>query len=137
LWHLTSENPNASFFVTPSKVFPFSLVEEIPMMKGGIAGLVKQAQLMQENMKKVQDELALVDVEGQSGAGMVKVTMTCAHVARRVTIDASALDDKEMLEDLVVAAVNDALHRAEETSAERLAGFTAKMKLPSNMKLPF
>jgi DNA-binding YbaB/EbfC family protein len=107
------------------------------MMKGGIAGLMKQAQLMQENMKKAQDELAQVEVEGQSGAGMVKVTMTCGHEARRVAIDASALDDKEMLEDLVAAAINDAVRRAEEVTAERMAGFTAGLNLPAGMKLPF
>ena len=88
------------------------------MMKGGIAGLMKQAQQMQENMKKAQEQLALVEVEGQSGAGMVKVTMTCAHDVRRVTIDASVMDDKEMLEDLVAAAVNDAMRRAEQVSRE-------------------
>ncbi|MDR0440444.1 MAG: YbaB/EbfC family nucleoid-associated protein [Candidatus Accumulibacter sp.] len=107
------------------------------MMKGGIAGLMKQAQLMQENMKKAQDELAQVEVEGQSGAGMVKVTMTCAHEARRVVIDASAMDDREMLEDLVTAAINDAVRRGEEVSAERMAGFTAGLNLPAGMKLPF
>ena len=107
------------------------------MMKGGIAGLMKQAQLMQENMKKAQDELAQVEVEGQSGAGMVKVTMTCAHEARRVAIDASAMDDREMLEDLVAAAINDAVRRAEQVTAERMAGFTAGLNLPAGMKLPF
>ncbi|MBP7202438.1 MAG: YbaB/EbfC family nucleoid-associated protein [Propionivibrio sp.] len=107
------------------------------MMKGGIAGLMKQAQQMQENMKKAQEQLALVEVEGQSGAGMVKVTMTCAHDVRRVTIDASVMDDKEMLEDLVAAAVNDAMRRAEQVSQERMAGFTAGLNLPAGMKLPF
>ena len=107
------------------------------MMKGGIAGLMKQAQLMQENMKKAQDELAQVEVEGQSGAGMVKVTMTCANEARRVAIDASAMDDREMLEDLVAAAINDAVRRAEQVTAERMAGFTAGLNLPAGMKLPF
>ena len=100
------------------------------MMKGGIAGLMKQAQLMQENMKKAQEQLAQVEVEGQSGAGMVKVTMTCAHDVRRVAIDASVMDDKEMLEDLVAAAVNDAMRRVEEVTRERMAGFTAGMNLP-------
>lgn len=100
------------------------------MMKGGIAGLMKQAQLMQENMKKAQEQLAQVEVEGQSGAGMVKVTMTCAHDVRRVAIDASVMDDKEMLEDLVAAAINDAMRRVEEVTRERMAGFTAGMKLP-------
>ena len=107
------------------------------MMKGGIAGLMKQAQLMQENMKKAQEQLALVEVEGQSGAGMVKVTMTCAHDVRRVAIDASVMDDTEMLEDLVAAAVNDAMRRVEEVTRERMSGFTAGMNLPAGMKLPF
>ena len=107
------------------------------MMKGGIAGLMKQAQMMQENMKKAQEQLALVEVEGQSGAGMVKVTMTCSHDVRRVAIDASVMDDKEMLEDLVTAAINDAMRRVEEVTKERMAGFTAGMNLPAGMKLPF
>ena len=107
------------------------------MMKGGIAGLMKQAQQMQENMKKAQEQLALVEIEGQSGAGRVKVTMTCSHDVRRVTIDPSVMDDKEMLEDLVAAAVNDAMRRAEQVSQERMAGFTAGLNLPAGMKLPF
>lgn len=107
------------------------------MMKGGIAGLMKQAQMMQENMKKAQEQLAQVEVEGQSGAGMVKVTMTCAHDVRRVAIDTSVMDDKEMLEDLVAAAVNDAMRRVDEVTRERMAGFTAGMNLPAGMKLPF
>ena len=107
------------------------------MMKGGIAGLMKQAQMMQENMKKAQEQLALVEVEGQSGAGMVNVTMTCSHDVRRVAIDASVMDDKEMLEDLVAAAINDAMRRVEEVTKERMAGFTAGMNLPAGMKLPF
>ena len=107
------------------------------MMKGGIAGLMKQAQQMQENMKKAQEQLALVEVEGQSGAGMVKVTMTCSHDVRRVVIDASVMDDKEMLEDLVAAAFNDAMRRAEQVSQERMAGFTSGLNLPAGMKLPF
>lgn len=107
------------------------------MMKGGIAGLMKQAQLMQENMKKAQEELAQIEVEGLSGAGMVKVVMTCAHDVRRVLIDTSVMDDKEMLEDLVAAAFNDAMRRTEEVAQERMAGFTAGMNLPAGMKLPF
>ena len=107
------------------------------MMKGGIAGLMKQAQMMQENMKKAQEQLAQIEVEGQSGAGMVKVTMTCAHDVRRVSIDESVMDDKEMLEDLVAAAINDAMRRVEEVTKERMAGFTAGMNLPAGMKLPF
>lgn len=107
------------------------------MMKGGIAGLMKQAQQMQENMKKMQDQLASVEVEGQSGAGMVKVLMTCKHDVRRVSIDESVMDDKEMLEDLLAAAVNDAVRRVESTTQEKMAGFTAGLNLPPGMKLPF
>ena len=107
------------------------------MMKGGIAGLMKQAQQMQDNMKKMQDQLASVEVEGQSGAGMVTVVMTCRHDVRRVRIDDSVMDDKEMLEDLVAAAVNDAVRKVEATTQERMAGFTAGLNLPPGMKLPF
>ena len=105
--------------------------------KGGMGNLMKQAQMMQENMKKAQEQLAQIEVEGQSGAGMVKVTMTCAHDVRRVSIDESVMDDKEMLEDLVAAAINDAMRRVEATTQERMAGFTAGMNLPAGMKLPF
>ena len=107
------------------------------MMKGGIAGLMKQAQQMQENMKKAQEQLAQVEVKKQSNTNMIKMLMTCAHSVRRVTIDPSVMDDKEMLEDLVAAALNDAMRRAEEVSQERMAGFTAGMNLPAGMKLPF
>jgi len=107
------------------------------MMKGGIAGLMKQAQQMQERMAKAQDELAAIEVEGQSGAGMVKVIMTCKHDVRRVSIDGSVMDDKEMLEDLVAAAMNDAVRKAEATAQEKMSGFTAGMQLPPGMKLPF
>ena len=105
--------------------------------KGGLGNLMKQAQQMQENMKKMQDQLASVEVEGQSGAGMVKVQMTCKYDVRRVSIDESVMDDKEMLEDLVAAAINDAMRRVEEVTKERMAGFTAGMNLPAGMKLPF
>jgi DNA-binding YbaB/EbfC family protein len=107
------------------------------MMKGGIAGLMKQAQQMQSNMAKAQEELAQMEVEGQSGAGAVKVVMTCKHDVKRVTIDPSVLDDKEMLEDLIAAALNDANRRAETTAAEKMNGFTAGMQLPPGFKLPF
>jgi DNA-binding YbaB/EbfC family protein len=107
------------------------------MMKGGIAGMMKQAQQMQANMQKAQEQLATIEVEGQSGAGMVKVLMTCKHDVRRVSIDASVMDDKEMLEDLIAAAVNDAVRRAEATAAEKMAGFTAGLQLPPGFKLPF
>lgn len=105
------------------------------MMKGGLAGLMKQAQQMQVNMKKAQDELATIEVEGQSGSGMVKVTMTCAHELRRVTLDDSVMEDKEMLEDLIVAAVSDANKKVAQTTEQRMSGFTAK--LPPGMSLPF
>ena len=107
------------------------------MMKGGIGGLMKQAQQMQENMKKMQDQLATVEVEGQSGAGMVKVVMTCKHDVRRVSIDPSVMDDRDMLEDLLAAAVNDAVRRVEATTAEKMAGFTSGLNLPPGFKLPF
>ena len=107
------------------------------MMKGGIGGLMKQAQQMQENMKKMQEQLASVEVEGQSGAGMVKVIMTCKHDVRRVSIDPSVMDDSEMLEDLLAAAVNDAVRRVEATTQEKMAGFTSGLNLPPGFKLPF
>nr|WP_114649256.1 YbaB/EbfC family nucleoid-associated protein [Pseudothauera hydrothermalis] len=107
------------------------------MMKGGIAGLMKQAQQMQETMKKMQEQLALVEVEGQAGAGMVKVVMTCKYDVRRVSIDDSVMDDKEMLEDLVAAALNDAVRKVEATTQEKMAAFTAGLNLPPGMKLPF
>ena len=108
------------------------------MMKGQLAGLMKQAQQMQENMRKMQEQLATVEVEGQSGAGMVKVVMTCKHDVKRISIDPSLVgDDKEMLEDLVAAAVDDAVRRVEATVQEKMGGFTAGMGLPPGMKLPF
>ncbi|MCA3211546.1 MAG: YbaB/EbfC family nucleoid-associated protein [Burkholderiales bacterium] len=108
------------------------------MMKNQLAGLMQQAQKMQENMKRLQDELASIEVEGQSGAGMVKVTMTCKNQVRRVQIDPSLVgDDKDMLEDLVAAAFNDAVRRAEETSQQKMASVTAGMPLPPGFKLPF
>lgn len=108
------------------------------MMKGGIGGLMKQAQQMQENMRKAQEELGRVEVEGQSGAGMVKVIMTCRHDVKRVTIDPGLLaDDKDMLEDLVAAAVNDAVRKVESTTQERMGAFTAGLNLPPGFKLPF
>lgn len=107
------------------------------MMKGGIGGLMKQAQQMQENMKKMQDQLGSIEVEGQSGAGMVKVQMTCKYDVRRVSIDASVMDDKEMLEDLVAAALNDAVRKVEAATQEKMASVTAGLNLPPGMKLPF
>ena len=107
-------------------------------MKGGLSGLMKQAQQMQENMKRLQEQLAAVEVEGQSGAGMVKVVMTCRYDVKRVTIDDSLLkDDKDMLEDLVAAAVNDAVRRVEATTQEKMSGMTAGLGLPPGFKMPF
>lgn len=109
-------------------------------MKGGLGNLgalMKQAQQMQQNMAKAQEELASIEVEGQSGAGMVKVVMTCKHDVRRVAIDPTAMDDREMLEDLIAAAVNDANRRVDATSQERMGAFTAGLNLPPGMKLPF
>jgi DNA-binding YbaB/EbfC family protein len=107
-------------------------------MKNQLAGLMKQAQQMQDNLKKAQDQLAGVEVEGQSGAGLVKVVMTCRNDVKRISIDPSLLaDDKDMLEDLVAAAVNDALRRAEQTSSERMASVTSGLPLPPGFKMPF
>lgn len=107
-------------------------------MKGGLGGMMKQAQQMQQNMQKAQAELSGVEVEGQAGSGMVKVTMTCSHEVRRVTLDDALLkDDKEMLEDLIVLALNDAMAKAEATSSQRMSTFTAGMGLPPGLKLPF
>ena len=107
-------------------------------MKGGLGGMMKQAQQMQQNMQKAQAELAIVEVEGQAGSGMVKVTMTCAHEVRRVSLDDSLLaDDKEMLEDLIVLAFNDAMKKVESTSQQRMSGFTSGMGLPPGIKFPF
>ena len=108
------------------------------MMKNQLAGLMKQAQAMQDNLKKAQDELATIEVEGQSGAGLVKVVMTCKHDVRRVTIDPSLLaDDKDMLEDLVAAAMNDAVRRAEATTQDKMGRLTAGMPQIPGMKFPF
>ena len=104
--------------------------------KGQLAGLMKQAQQMQDNMKRMQEQLATIEVEGQSGAGMVKVLMTCKYDVKRVNIDPSLLkDDKEMLEDLVAAAVNDAVRKIEATVQQKMAGVTAGMPMPPGMKL--
>ena len=108
------------------------------MMKNQLAGLMKQAQAMQDNMKKAQEQLALVELEGQSGAGLVKIVMTCKNDVKRVSIDPSLLaDDKDMLEDPVAAAFNDAVRKAEATSAEKMAGLTGGMNLPAGFKMPF
>jgi len=108
------------------------------MMKGGLGNLMKQAQKMQENMAKAQEELANIEVEGQAGNGLVKVIMTCNHLVRRVAIAPALLaDDREMLEDLVAAAFNDAARTAESTSQEKMGRVTAGMPLPPGMKLPF
>ncbi len=107
-------------------------------MKGGLGNLMKQAQKMQENLQKAQEELAHMEVTGESGGGLVSVVMTGKHEVRRVTIDDSLLgDDKDMLEDLVAAAINDAVHKVERTVQEKFSGMTAGMGLPGNIKLPF
>ena len=107
-------------------------------MKGNIGQLMKQAQLMQENMRRMQESLATTEVEGQSGAGMVKVQMTCKYEVKRVSIDPSLVgDEREMLEDLVAAAVNDAVRRVETTVQEKMSGVTAGLPLPPGFKMPF
>ncbi|HHH45006.1 MAG TPA: YbaB/EbfC family nucleoid-associated protein [Gammaproteobacteria bacterium] len=107
-------------------------------MKGGIGNLMKQAQEMQANMQKAQEEIANLEVTGESGGGLVKVTMTGRHEARRVVIDDSLVgEDKDMLEDLVAAAINDAAHKVETVTQERMSGLTSGLNLPAGMKLPF
>jgi DNA-binding YbaB/EbfC family protein len=108
------------------------------MMKNQLAGLMKQAQEMQNNLKKAQDELALIEVEGQSGAGLVKVVMTCRHDVKRVSIDPSLSgEDRDMLEDLVAAAINDAVRRVEQTTQEKMSGLAQGLPMPPGFKLPF
>lgn len=107
-------------------------------MKGNIGQLMKQAQMMQDNMRRMQEQLASIEVEGQSGGGAVKVAMTCKHEVRRVSIDPGlAGDDREMLEDLLMAAFNDAARRVEAMVAEKMGSVTAGLGLPPGMKLPF
>ncbi|MGI9262587.1 MAG: YbaB/EbfC family nucleoid-associated protein [Woeseiaceae bacterium] len=107
-------------------------------MKGGIGQLMKQAQQMQADMQKAQEEMANLTVSGESGAGIVKITMTCKHEVRGLEIDDSLVgDDKEMLEDLIIAAFNDAVRKVEQTTQEKFSGMTAGLNLPPGMKLPF
>jgi hypothetical protein len=107
-------------------------------MKGPLGNLMKQAQQMQENLQRAQEQIAAMEVTGESGAGLVKVTMTGRHDVKRVEIDPSLMqDDKAMLEDLIAAAVNDAVRRVEQMSKDKLSGLTAGMSLPPGMKLPF
>ncbi|MFQ3235613.1 MAG: DNA-binding YbaB/EbfC family protein [Paraglaciecola sp.] len=108
------------------------------MMKGGMGNMMKQAQQMQERMQKNQEELAQIEVTGEAGAGLVKITMTCNHNVRRVVIDPSLMDDdKDMIEDLVAAATNDAVRRVQETTKEKMADVTGGMPLPPGFKMPF
>jgi DNA-binding YbaB/EbfC family protein len=107
-------------------------------MKGGIGQLMKQAQQMQADMQKAQEEMANLTVTGESGAGIVRITMTCKHEVRALEIDDSLIgDDKEMLEDLIVAAFNDAVRKVEQTVQEKFSGMAAGLSLPPGMKLPF
>jgi DNA-binding YbaB/EbfC family protein len=106
-------------------------------MKGNIGQMMKQAQMMQENMRRMQEQLGSIEVEGQAGSGLVKVTMTCKHEVRRVGIDPSLTSDREMLEDLLVAAFNDAANKVEAAVAEKMGSLTAGMGLPPGLKLPF
>ncbi len=107
-------------------------------MKGGLGGMLKQAQAMQQNLRKAQEELAQIEVSGSAGGGMVTVTMTCRHDVRRVSIDPSLIqDDKEVLEDLIAAAMNDAVRKVEQTTQEKMAGLTAGLNLPAGLGLPF
>jgi len=106
-------------------------------MKGGIGNILRQAQAMQDNLKKAQEELAKIEVTGSAGGDMVKVTMTCRHDVKRVEIDASLMqDDKEVLEDLIAAALNDAVRKVEKTAQEKMSGLTAGLNIPG-LSLPF
>jgi len=106
-------------------------------MKGNIGQMMKQAQMMQDTMRRMQEQLGTMEVEGESGSGMVKIVMTCKHEVRRVGIDPSLTADREMLEDLLVAAFNDAARKVEATVAEKMGALTAGMGLPAGLKLPF
>jgi len=107
-------------------------------MKGGLGNLMKQAQEIQENLKKAQNEISLLEVTGESGAGMVKVTMNGRHEVKRVEIDNTLInDDKEMLEDLIAAAINDANKRVEKTTQDKMSSITAGLNLPAGLKIPF
>ncbi len=106
-------------------------------MKGSIAGLMQQAQKMQQEMQRAQEELARLEVTGRSGGGMVEVVMNGKHAVRKVTIDPSLNDDLEMLEDLLTAAINDAVNKVATTAQEQMAGMTQGLQLPPGMKLPF
>jgi len=107
-------------------------------MKGGMGNLMQQAQKMQEKMQKMQEEVANMEVQGESGAGMVKVTMTGRHDVKRVELDDSLLkEDKEILEDLIAAAMNDAVRKVEEKSSSGMSGLTDGLNLPPGFKLPF
>jgi len=106
-------------------------------MKGALSGLMKQAQQMQENLQKAQEELAQLEITGESGGGMVKVVMTGRHDVRRVNIDSTLMDDQEMLEDLIAAAVNDAVRKVERASQEKMGGLAGGLNLPGGIKLPF
>ena len=106
-------------------------------MKGNIAGLMQQAQKMQQEMQRAQEELASLEVTGRSGGGMVEVTMNGRHAVSKIRVDPSLADDIEMLEDLVTAAVNDAVNRVAQAAQERMADMTQGIQLPPGMKLPF
>lgn len=106
-------------------------------MKGGIGQIMKQAQAMQENLRKAQEQLAQIEVEGQAGGGLVKITMTCRHDVRKVRLDDGLLkEDREVVEDLIAAAMNDAVRKAEDLSQEKMSGLTAGLNLPG-LNLPF
>jgi DNA-binding YbaB/EbfC family protein len=106
-------------------------------MKGGIGNLMKQAQLMQENMKKLQEQLGVMEIEGRAASGKVRIVMTGRHEVKRVTIDPGLLTDQEMLEDVLAVAINDAVRQVEATVQEKMAGATAGLPLPPGLKLPF
>ena len=124
--------------LSPIRLLSLQIELEVDMMKGGLGNLMRQAQQMQETMKKAQEELAGLEVIGESGAGMVKVTLNGRHEAKRVAIEPKLLsEDKEMLEDLLTAAINDAVQKIAARSQEKYSGLMSGLNLPPGMKLPF
>lgn len=129
--------PNTQLITINSLFFKMTNNKE-NLMKGGLSNLMKQAQQIQENFQKAQEELTNLEVTGEAGGGMVKILMTGRHDVRRVNIEPSLLnEDREMLEDLVAAAINDAVRKVEAQTQEKMAGMANGLSLPGGMKLPF
>ncbi len=133
LWHLCFGNERAE----DSHMNKFKLENQGNYMKGGLGNIMKQAQAMQENMQKAQEELANIEVTGQSGAGLIEVKMSCRYDVKKISIDPELMsDDKEILEDLIAAAINDAVRKVEKTTQEKMGGLTSGLNIPG-LNLPF